>query len=157
MSFISIIILVMTILIAPYVGLLVSATMFRDFSPILLHFWYWIPVCALTVFQLTVPAAILGLVIVHFYLEKKKLPFRKSKWVIHACMFGSVLGTLAVLMDFLYSGWRGFHNGTRLFLLTGPVTGCMTGLLVALLTYKKILLLIQRRESTSFEELGSDN
>jgi hypothetical protein len=156
MSYINIIILVITILIDPYVGLLVSATMNRSFSPIFLYFWYWIPVCAILVFQLTAPAAILGLVIVHFYLEKRKLPFRKSKWIIHACIFGSVLGALAVLMDSFYY-WRGFHNGTRGFLLTGTVTGCMTGLLVALLTYKNILLFIQRRESTSPGELESDN
>ncbi len=88
MSYINVIILVITILIAPYVGLLVSATMNRSFSPIFLYFWYWIPVCAILVFQLTAPAAILGLVIVHFYLEKRKLPFLKSKWIIHACIFG---------------------------------------------------------------------
>jgi hypothetical protein len=155
LSFASIVILVVTNFITPYVGMLVFSAASYTFAPdILLLFWYWIPVSAMMLFPVTVPASILGLVMVHFYIKKRTLPFEKPRWVIHVCILGSILGTLAVLpllvskMGFFIAGGGDFHYRTRLFLPTGLITGCITGLIVALLTYKRILLVIQGRESS---------
>jgi hypothetical protein len=149
--------LVVTILIAPYLGILVFNAVEGHFDPIFLYFWYWIPF-GMILFPVTVPIFALSLVILLYYISKKRLPFHKPQWIIFTCMLGSILGTLAVLVFLIYmleypiTGYGELYRARRL-LLSGPVTGCITGLMVALLTYKKILLLIQNKESTSSERL----
>jgi hypothetical protein len=175
LSFASIIILVISILITPYVGLLIFAAISGGFTSgglfsqvgdgesvglfvsLLWGFWYWIPVSAMTVFPLTVPASLLGLVIVHFYIKKQTLPLRKSKWIIYVSVLGSILGMLAVLLLFVSMtgfptvGGVAFHSRTWLSLLIGLLTGCVTGFMIALLTYRRILLFIRERESAGAE------
>jgi hypothetical protein len=162
LSFASIVILVVTILITPYIGMLVFSVVSYAFTPgIHLLFWYWIPVSAMMLFPVTVPVSILSLVIVHFYIKKRTLPFEKPRWIIHVCILGSILGTVAALpllvstAGFFIAGGGDFHFRARLFLPTGLLTGCITGLIVALLTYKRILLLIQGRESVDAELVES--
>jgi hypothetical protein len=166
LSFASIVILVVTILITPYIGMLVFSAASYTFIPsIHLLFWYWIPVSSMMLFPVTVPVSIFGLMIVHFYIRKRTLPFEKPRWIIHMCILGSILGTLAVLpllvstAGFFISGGGDFHFRARLFLPTGLLTGCITGLLVALLTYKRVLLVMQEKKSMIPEhaESGKQN
>jgi hypothetical protein len=169
LSSVHITILVVTMLITPYVGMLVFVAVLGNFTPevafwqvrderfspsvLVLFFWYWIPVCAMMLFPLTASSSLLALVIVHFYITRKTLPFPKSNWVVHVSILGSILGTLAVLpllvstAGFFIAGGADFPLRARLFLPTGLIAGCITGLIIALLTYRRTLLVIQERES----------